>query len=58
MREHRYVMEQSLGRRLRRTECVVHKDRNPLNNALSNLMVVSSRELHTGKRFYDVRRVK
>jgi hypothetical protein len=25
---------------------------------LSNLMVVSSRELHTGKRFYDVRRVK
>lgn len=38
--EHRYVMEQHLGRYLQSWEVVKHKDKNPLNNELSNLYVV------------------
>lgn len=46
--EHRYVMEQHLGRRLTRWESVHHKDGNKTNNDLGNLEVLSLRE-HTIK---------
>jgi hypothetical protein len=39
--EHRFVMEQHLGRELLSSEHVHHKDENPLNNSLSNLVVLS-----------------
>jgi len=35
--EHRYVMEQALGRKLLPHESVHHKDKNGMNNALANL---------------------
>ena len=41
-REHRYVMEQLLGRKLARNEHVHHKDGNTLNNAPENLVVLSA----------------
>ena len=50
---HRYVMEKCLGRKLRSTEVVHHKDGNPFNNSISNLEVVlwgkHSRMHNTGK---------
>jgi len=39
--EHRFVMEQHLGRRLLSTEIVHHKDFNPANNLLENLEIVT-----------------
>ena len=42
--EHRVVMENHLGRILRKDEYVHHIDGNSLNNKLSNLMVVSPSE--------------
>lgn len=45
IREHRYVMEQALGRRLASTEIVHHVDGNKLNNALENLEL-TTRDLH------------
>ena len=42
--EHRYVMEQHLGRALRADEVVHHKDGNKLNNALDNLEIMSRAE--------------
>lgn len=44
--EHRYLVEQSLGRKLRNDEDVHHKDGNKLNNSLDNLEVLSKKE-HT-----------
>lgn len=41
--EHREVMERVLGRPLARHEHVHHIDRNPLNNAPENLMLVTNR---------------
>lgn len=41
--EHRYVMEQHLGRRLRRGETVHHKDGNRANNAIENLELFVNR---------------
>ena len=38
--EHRYLMEQHLGRKLTQNEVVHHKDGNPLNNDLSNLEIM------------------
>lgn len=46
MLEHRYVMEQHLGRKLTTDECVHHKDGDKLNNRLDNLEVID-RALHT-----------
>ena len=44
--EHRYVMEQHLGRLLDDSEVVHHRDGNRLNNELSNLEVLPSHSAH------------
>lgn len=52
--EHRYVMEQYLGRELERGEVVHHMDGNPLNNNIENLELMSngshSKLHHTGSK--------
>src|ERR1051325_4054431 len=40
VREHRWIMEQHLGRRLKPTEDVHHLDGNKLNNSITNLRVI------------------
>lgn len=53
-REHRVIVEQSIGRRLDPWEVVHHKDGNPSNNAIDNLEVVEfgahTAEHHAGTR--------
>jgi hypothetical protein len=44
MREHRWVMEQAIGRRLTSSEHVHHIDGNPKNNTISNLVILSNSE--------------
>lgn len=44
IREHRYLMEQHLGRKLESWEHVHHIDGNHLNNDISNLQVLSNSE--------------
>lgn len=44
--EHRLVMEEKLGRYLRRSEVVHHADGNPANNAPDNLVVFQTNALH------------
>ena len=39
LREHRFIMEQAIGRRLEPWKHVHHKDENKRNNALSNLEI-------------------
>ncbi len=46
--EHRLVMEKILGRLLKRQEVVHHKDRNPSNNEMENLILFSSNGFHLG----------
>ncbi len=41
MDEHRYIMEQYLGRKLERWEVVHHKDSDKSNNSIENLEVLS-----------------
>ena len=41
--EHRWIMENHLGRKLKRSEYVHHIDHNKLNNDISNLMIVNSK---------------
>lgn len=43
-KEHRYIMEQHLGRKLNRDEVVHHIDGNRANNVLSNLALMSRGE--------------
>jgi hypothetical protein len=48
---HRYVMENYLGRKLSNKEIVHHKDGNPGNNNIDNLIVTDRQEhmlLHSG----------
>ena len=40
VKEHRYIMEQYLGRKLNNNEIVHHKDGNKLNNNIDNLEVM------------------
>lgn len=44
VREHRWLMEQHLGRKLESWEHVHHIDGNHLNNAIENLIVLSNAE--------------
>lgn len=50
--EHRYIMEQHLGRPLLHTEEVHHKDENKLNNDLSNLEILTRSQHDEKKRKY------
>lgn len=43
-RLHRYIVELSIGRKLKRNEHVHHIDLNPLNNDLNNLQIMSASE--------------
>lgn len=42
--EHRYVMEQYLGRKLNRNEHVHHIDGNTINNVIENLELITASE--------------
>ena len=56
VKEHRYIMEQYLGRRLNTDEVVHHKDGNKLNNNINNLEVMKRGEhsrLHRRKELED-----
>ncbi len=44
--EHRYVMEQNIGRYLRPEEVVHHIDGNPANNAIENLRLYANQAEH------------
>lgn len=44
--QHRYVMEQHIGRPLLTSEIVHHKDHNKQNNAIDNLIIVGSHAEH------------
>lgn len=46
IKEHRYLMEKKIGRKLKKYEIVHHIDGNPSNNNLSNLLLLSLSE-HT-----------
>lgn len=46
MHEHRYVVENHLGRKLVKGEVVHHKDGNRLNNSIDNLEVVINQSEH------------
>ena len=46
--EHRYIMEQKLGRYLEPDESVHHKDHNKQNNSIDNLELIKNSE-HTRK---------
>lgn len=41
---HRRIVEKEIGRALERWEIVHHKDHNPKNNAINNLMIVTAKE--------------
>lgn len=41
---HRYIIQQKLGRPLRKNEVVHHIDMNPSNNSVDNLMVMNNSE--------------
>lgn len=51
---HRVIMEEHLGRKLKSTETVHHRDSNRLNNRISNLEITSRSE--NAMRFHRERR--
>ena len=56
MAEHRYVMEQYLGRKLTSKEAIHHIDGNGLNNSITNLQLVNwgqHANIHKGSYFYE-----
>lgn len=44
--QHRKVMEEHLGRKLKKGEVVHHKDGNPANNSIENLMLFANEREH------------
>lgn len=46
VRQHRYIMEQSLGRKLEKWEHVHHINHNKTDNAIENLIVLEAGEHH------------
>jgi len=50
VREHRFIMEQAIGRRLEPWEHVHHKDENKRNNVLENLEIKTNAEHTRGHR--------
>ena len=44
--EHRIIMENYLGRKLKQTEVVHHKDGDPKNNRIENLMLFENQSKH------------
>lgn len=44
VKEHIYIMEQKLGRKLNKNECVHHIDHNKSNNSIDNLMLLTRSE--------------
>lgn len=53
VRLHRFIMEQKLGRKLGKNECVHHIDGNKLNNSIDNLEVCT-REEHLKKHYEQI----
>lgn len=53
---HRYVASNTLGRPLRPTEVVHHKDRNKLNNSPRNLQVFGDQRAHDTAHKIDTKR--
>jgi hypothetical protein len=54
VKEHRYIMEQHIGRYLSSTEAIHHKDHNRYNNSIENLEIIGWREhalLHQNWKF-------
>lgn len=54
VKEHRYLLEQKLGRSLKKTEQIHHKDGNKLNNNISNLELWVIRQQPSGQRVKDM----
>jgi hypothetical protein len=46
VREHRYIIEKKLGRKLKKNEVIHHKDGNGTNNKLVNLFLCKSKKEH------------
>lgn len=55
--EHVYLVEQLIGRKLNKNECVHHKDENKLNNSIENLQLMTREEhaRHHAKKNYKNR---
>lgn len=47
--EHRFFMEQKIGRKLKKGEVIHHIDGNPSNNNIKNLVLCKSAGYHTSK---------
>ena len=56
--EHRYVMEQHLGRKLLHNEIVHHIDENKSNNNISNLQIMSKSEHSKLHQINNANRIK